>query len=296
MIKITSKATSANLGPGFDCMGICLDLANTLIFEEYDDAIIVNNYADTMKNRQNLIVSSFYKAAEVIGYSPKGLKLSVKTSVPLSRGLGSSATCITAGVLGAYLLAGESVSLNEIFQISAMIEGHPDNVSPNIFGGMTLSYTKDDGSYSYIKFDVDPKYRFVAMIPDFRLSTEKSRQVLPESYSRQDAVFNVSRNAMLIEALQKGNNELLKDALHDKIHQPYRKSLIKNYDEITSMLMENGAIGSYLSGAGPTIMGIVDNEKAYRNISSALRDSEYSRGWNCEMLTIDNDGIMWYTE
>ncbi len=296
MIKITSKATSANLGPGFDCMGICLSLSNTLLFEEYDDAIIVNNYADTMKNRQNLIVSSFYKAADIIGYSPKGLKLSVKTSVPLSRGLGSSATCIAAGTLGAYLLAGENVDLNEIFRISALIEGHPDNVSPNIFGGMTLSYKKDDGSYSYIKFDVDKKYKFVAMIPDFKLSTEKSRQVLPESYSRSDAVFNVSRNAMLIEALRSGNNDLLRDSLHDKIHQPYRKSLIKNYDEITALLLENGAIGTYLSGAGPTIMGIVDSEKAYNNIASALRNSEYKTGWNCEMLTIDNDGIEWFKE
>ncbi len=296
MIKIISKATSANLGPGFDCMGICLDLANTLTFEEYDDAIIVNNYADTMKNRQNLIVNSFLRASDIIGYSPKGLKLNVKTSVPLSRGLGSSATCITAGVLGAYLLSGEKVNMQEIFGISATIEGHPDNVSPNIYGGMTLSYTKDDGSFSYIKFNVDKKYRFVAMIPDFKLSTEKSRQVLPESYTRQDAVFNVSRNSMLIHALQAGDNEVLRDALHDRIHQPYRKSLIKNYDEITSLLLESGAIGTYLSGAGPTIMGIIDSESTFNNISSALRNSNYAMGWNCEMLTIDNDGIEWYTE
>lgn len=296
MIKIISKATSANLGPGFDCMGICLDLSNTLTFEEYDDAIIVNNYADTMKNRQNLIVSSFYRAADIIGYTPKGLKLNVKTSVPLSRGLGSSATCITAGVLGAYLLSGEKADMKDVFGISAVIEGHPDNVSPNIYGGMTLSYTKDDGSFSYIKFEVDKKYRFVAMIPDFKLSTEKSRQVLPESYTRQDAVFNVSRNAMLIHAMQTGDNDVLRDALHDRIHQPYRKSLIKNYDEITSLLLENGAIGTYLSGAGPTIMGIIDNENAFSNISSALRNSPYAMGWNCEMLSIDNTGIEWYTE
>ncbi len=296
MVKIISKATSANLGPGFDCMGICLGLSNTLTFEEYDDAIIVNNYADTMKNRQNLIVSSFLKASDIIGYSPKGLKLSVKTSIPLSRGLGSSATCITAGVLAAFILGGEKVNLDEIFDISAMIEGHPDNVSPNIYGGMTLSYTKEDGKFSYIKFNTDKKYKFVAMIPDFKLSTEKSRQVLPESYTRQDAVFNVSRNSMLIYALQNGDNEVLKDALHDKIHQPYRKSLIKNYDEITSLLLENGAIGTYLSGAGPTIMGIIDSDSSYSNISSALRNSPYSMGWNCEMLTIDKSGIEWYEE
>ncbi len=296
MIKIISKATSANLGPGFDCMGICLNLANILTFDEYDDAIIVNNYADTMKNRQNLIVSSFLQASDIIGYSPKGLKLNVKTSVPLSRGLGSSATCITAGVLGAYLLSGETVNMNEIFRISAMIEGHPDNVSPNLYGGMTLSYTRDDGSVSYIKYKVDKKYRFVAMIPDFKLSTEKSRQVLPESYSRSDAIFNVSRNSMLIHALQTGNNDILKDALHDRIHQPYRKSLIKNYDEITNLLIENGAIGSYLSGAGPTIMGIIDNEAIFGNISSALRNSPYAMGWNCEMLTVDDTGIEWIKE
>ena len=296
MIKIISKATSANLGPGFDCMGICLNLANILTFDEYDDAIIVNNYADTMKNRQNLIVSSFLQASDIIGYSPKGLKLNVKTSVPLSRGLGSSATCITAGVLGAYLLSGETVNMNEIFRISAMIEGHPDNVSPNLYGGMTLSYTRDDGSVSYIKYKVDKKYRFVAMIPDFKLSTEKSRQVLPESYSRSDAIFNVSRNSMLIHALQTGNNDILKDALHDRIHQPYRKSLIKNYDEITNLLIENGAIGSYLSGAGPTIMGIIDNEVIFGNISSALRNSPYAMGWNCEMLTVDDTGIEWIKE
>jgi homoserine kinase len=216
--------------------------------------------------------------------------------VPLSRGLGSSAVCITAGVTGAYLLSGEKFNEDEIFQISAQIEGHPDNVSPNIYGGMTLSYTKSDGTYSHIKFDVDKKYRFVAMIPDFKLSTEKSRKVLPPSYSRQDAVFNVSRNSMLIHALQTGDNDLLREALQDRIHQPYRKSLIKNYDEISDILLSNGAVGTYLSGAGPTIMGIIDNETTYNNIASDLRNSIYSMGWNREMLTIDNKGIEWYTE
>jgi len=294
MYKIVSKATSANLGPGFDCMGICLSLSNTMTFDEYDGAIVVNNHADTVRNRSNLIVSSFYKTAEIIGYEPKGLRLNVKTSVPLSRGLGSSATCICAGVTGAYLLSGQQFTNEDIFEISAMIEGHPDNVSPNIFGGMTLSYTRTDGKYSHVKFDVDPKYRFVAMIPDFKLSTEKSRQVLPQEYSRKDAVFNVARNSMLIEALRSGNNELLREALHDRIHQPYRKSLIKNYDEITGILFSGGAIGTYLSGAGPTIMGCVDSESAFRSIASELRNSPYANSWNCEMYEIDNEGMQYF--
>ena len=204
--KIISYATSANVGPGFDCIGLCLSVFNTFIFSEFDDAVIINNNADTIKNKENLIVKSFYAAAEILGKKFKGLKINVKSNIPLSRGLGSSAACITAGVAAAYLLSGQTPVKSDLYEISAKIEGHPDNVAPNIFGAGTVSYISE-GKYKCMGFKVSDKYKFLALIPDFKLSTQKAREILPDMINREDVVYNLSRVNLLISALQYGNDD-----------------------------------------------------------------------------------------
>ncbi|MFA0816300.1 MAG: homoserine kinase [Anaerofustis sp.] len=289
--KIISPATSANMGAGFDCLGVCLSISNSMVFSEYEDAVIINNHADTIRNKSNLIIKSLYEACDVLGTSVKGVKLDIKTAIPLSRGLGSSASCISAGIAAAYMFAGITPNKSDIFELAAKFEGHSDNVAPNIFGGMTLSYQKSE-QFNCISLSVSKKYRFVALIPDFKLSTQKAREVLPENYRKEDVVFNLSRVGMLISALQSGNNSLLRDALDDRIHQPYRIPLIKGYHEIAAICSQCGAIGTYLSGAGPTIMAITDMDEVPKKIKQSLREKDMN--WQVETLKINAEGLECY--
>lgn len=275
MYKIISPATSANMAAGFDSFGVCFNMDNELYFEEFDGAIVINNHADTFRNKENLIVKSFYKASEILGYSPKGIKIDVKSGIPVSRGLGSSAACITSGVTAAYLLSNNKVNRSEIFEISTQIEGHPDNVAPNLFGGASISYT-DGGKYKTAKFNISDKFYFITMIPQYKLSTQKARSVLPESYSANDCVFNISHAGIMILALISGNEALLADALQDKLHQPYRAPLIEDYEEILRICKNSGAIGCYLSGAGPTMVAIATNERVLPRIKKEFFDNKIS--------------------
>ncbi len=288
MFKIISYATSANVGPGFDCLGICLSAANILHFSEFEDAVVINNHADTLKNRENLIAKSFFKTADILGKKFSGVKIDIKAGIPLSRGLGSSASCITAGAAAACLLSGITPVKSDLFEMAAEMEGHPDNVAPNIFGGGILSYASG-GKYKCLGFKIDEKYRFLALIPNFRLSTQKARAILPETYPREDAVFNVSRVAMLLTAFQFGNDGLLNEALDDRLHQPYRKALIKDYDAVVNICRDCGAVGTYLSGAGPTIMSVVTSDAVPQKIARKL--SESGLNWQPQLRRINNDGI-----
>ncbi len=288
MIEITSNATSANLACGFDCFGISLSMANTFKFEEFDDAIIVNNYADTIRNKENLVIQSLYHTLDVLGKKLKGVRLDIKTGIPLSRGLGSSASCISAGVLAGYLLTGNKPDFDEIFDIACIIEGHPDNLAPNIFGGARMSFNSD-GKFYQTDFIIPEKYVFLAIIPDYTLSTQKSRNVLPDSYSREDVVFNISRAAMLVKGFYSSDDDLIAIALDDKIHQPYRFPLIKNYEQIRKVCMRNAALGTYLSGAGPSIMAICSDKKKAVKIANELSSPSY----RCVVMTLNNMPIQY---
>lgn len=291
MFKIISPATSANLAAGFDSFGICFNIANEIYAEEFQDAIIVNNHADTIRNKENLIVKSFFYGCETLGYKPKGLKLNIRSSIPVARGLGSSASCINAGVTAAYLISGNRVNKSEIFEISTIIEGHPDNIAPNIFGGASISY-KSGNEYKAAKFNVADKFSFVTIIPEYRLSTSKARSVLPQTYSSEDCVFNISHASILALALVSGNESLLKDALFDKLHQPYRSALIENYEKIIEICMAHGALGCYLSGAGPTMIAVTTDTKSIGKLRKAFSDERIQV--NVFVNKINKKGLEYY--
>ncbi len=288
MLTVKAPATTANIAAGFDCFGICLDMNNTYTFDDFEDAIVVNNYADTFRNKENLVVKSFLKTAEIMNKKVNGLKLNIHTEIPLARGLGSSASCISAGVAAAYYYFEKEIDYNDVFYIAAMLEGHPDNVCPSIFGGGCVSYKKD-GIFKHTAFSVPEKYKFIAVIPNYELSTEKARQVLPENCSLQDAVFNISRAALLVKGFITDDTELIRDGLDDRLHQPYRIPLIKNYESVRKAAMENGALGMYLSGAGPTMMVVADNE----NVCGALKKSlfEHNMEFDVRPLCVNNHGL-----
>ncbi|MBQ5671915.1 MAG: homoserine kinase, partial [Oscillospiraceae bacterium] len=229
-MKVTVKvpATSANLGPGFDSFGLALTLYNTITLEETDSGLEFTGCPADYANEDNLIFVSYKAAMDYMGIPAKGLKVDISSEIPISRGLGSSAALLTAGAMGANALHGSPLSLQQILEVTNPIEGHPDNLAPAIFGGMTASMMCGDKPIT-VPCPLHPDWKFLALVPDFPLSTSAARGVLPASYSRADAVYNVGRGALVVKALELGDEALLAMAMDDKIHQPYRRSLIADY-------------------------------------------------------------------
>ncbi len=252
-MKIRVPATSANLGPGFDTLGLALNLYNEYEFIKSDESKIIENDEVSLAV-DNLIYKSFCKTFEKFNKKIIPVTIKVNSNIPRSRGLGSSSSCIVGGIVGAYLILNRTLDRDEILQIASEIEGHPDNVCPAIFGNITVTVNENGEN---IKNIIKPKnnYKFLAFIPDFLLNTSDARKVLPKNYSKEDAVFNISRTALLISSLILGDDENLKISLEDKIHQDYRGKLIPDFDKIFEFLNAN-SLGCYLSGAGPTIMAI----------------------------------------
>lgn len=291
MIKVVVPATSANMGPGFDSLGVALNIYNTFIFEKSNESIEIIGCEPQFSNDNNLVYKSFMETLHIIG-SPlqnPGIKITIDSKIPISRGLGSSSTCIVAGVVAANRLSGNPLTQEEVLKIATEIEGHPDNVAPALFGGVAVSVL-EDGKVYYNEVNVSRGLKFIALIPDFTLSTKEARAVLPETVSLKDAVFNVSRAALLLSALSNGNFELLKVGLNDKLHQQYRGELIPDFHFIFNKCEELGSLGTYLSGAGPTIMTLIqDNNPVFvEKIQESLKS--LSNKWTIKELSIDKKG------
>lgn len=290
MFEIRVPATSANIGPGFDCLGIALNLYNYFYIEEIEDGLIIQGCETEFANENNLVYRSMKKCFEKIGFYPKGVKIDIRSEIPVSRGLGSSAACIIGGIIGANALAGDVLSRDEIFELATEIEGHPDNVAAALFGGLTVSVTEDHRAY-YSKVPIGRGLSFCALIPDFKLSTEKSRAVLPKDIPYKDGVFNVGRVALMLAALMNGEFDLLRIGSRDRLHQPYRGSLIDNYDSIFKKCEELNSKAVFLSGAGPTIMVMLeDTEGFYTHLTEYL--SGLAGNWKAQLLEIDNHGVI----
>lgn len=258
MVKIKVPATSANLGSGFDSLGLALTMYNTIYIEESDHCNIASlDDIAVPTGEDNLIYQSAKRLYEIVGKPFLGLKIRQSNVIPMSRGLGSSSACLVAGLLGANSLLGDPLDQDSILNLAAALEGHPDNVAPAILGGLVTSAVEEGKVYS-VSVPVDPEFKFVALIPEKPLPTSHARSVLPESVSRSDAVYNLSRAALMTAALFSGNFEKLKIATGDRLHQPYRLGLIKGGDAAFRIARELGAYGVYISGAGSTIMAIID--------------------------------------
>ena len=264
--SVKVPATTANLGPGFDCMGLALPIYNTITVEETvmpGTGIEINIIDETnemdvlsIPTDENNIV---YKAIEMlynsIGQTPSELKITINTQIPVARGLGSSASVIVGGLLAANELLGRPADEAALLSIAAEIEGHPDNSTPAILGGVVLSSLEDDGSVVYRKLNFPKDWNITVCIPDYELATNIARSVIPDEIPIRDALFNLKRSAMLIQAINTADKELMRYALQDKIHQPYREKLIPGLKEIKDALKhEENVLGVVLSGAGPSVL------------------------------------------
>lgn len=273
-MKISVPATSANIGSGFDCLGMALNLRN---YFEFDFGIT---------GEENLAVRAYNEACHHLGVIPEEISVNIESQVPRSRGLGSSATCIVAGVVCANERNGKPLSDDEIFELCTRIEGHPDNVSPAIFGGINCS-TIYQGSAKTYKIEHKSNWEFVAMVPDFSMSTKISRVGLPEFISHKRAAENVGSVSFLIGAFLSGDSNLLKIGTRDNLHQPYRLPMISEADKVIELANEAGAIACYLSGSGSTIMAITENSSEFiANIDlSGLKEN-----WDLKALKISDTG------
>ncbi|KRU24555.1 homoserine kinase [Clostridium sporogenes] len=289
MVEVRVPATSANIGPGFDCLGVAVNIYNKFFVEEIEEGIIFEGCADKFKNENNLIYVAMKKCFDKIGYKPTGLRIKIESDIPVSRGLGSSAACVVGGIVSANELAGGALNKKELLDLAVEVEGHPDNVNPAFCGGMTASIS-DNREVIYSKVKVSEGIKFCALIPDFTLSTEKARAVLPKSIDYKDGIFNVGRTALMISALNNGDFHLIKYACKDKLHQDYRAKLIENFYSIKKQCEKLNSLGVFLSGAGPTIMVMLrEEDKDFsKNIKSFLETLKNK--WEVRELNIDKLG------
>jgi homoserine kinase len=290
MVSIEVPATSANMGPGFDCLGVALDLYNCFEIEETASGLEIIGCDELYSNETNLIYTSMQKCFETLNYKPKGLKININSSIPISRGIGSSAACIIAGVTAANELAGGMLTKTQLLEIANVIEGHPDNVTPALMGGMTIA-VQDKGKIYYEKVKID-NLHFCAIIPSFTLSTSEARAALPNKLSYGDAIFNISRATLLVTALANGSYDLIKYACEDALHQPYRSKLIPGYDDIVDKIKDLDCLGVFLSGAGPTIMAIIKStDQNFISDIQGFLDTLKDK-WTVKRLHIDNQGTV----
>lgn len=281
-MKVTVKvpATTANIGPGFDSLGLALPIFNTITVEETimpGTGIEINIIDET--NEQDIISiptdenNIVYKAIELlynsIGQTPSELKITIKTQIPIARGLGSSAAVIVGGLIAANELLGRPADEAALLSVATEIENHPDNITPALVGGFVVSSLEEDGSVVYSKINWPKDWNITVCIPDYELSTSIARSVLPDTVPMKDAIFNLKHVGMLIQAVNSHDEKLMKVALDDRLHQQYREKLIPGLKEIKEALKhEENVMGVVISGAGPSVLVI-----SYGNNLAHIRET-----------------------
>ncbi|NMA96420.1 MAG: homoserine kinase [Clostridiales bacterium] len=296
MIRVTVPATSANLGPGFDCIGMALDISNIIEVEEYGAGglhieLLEGENSSIPMDDSNLIYRSMLSLFDTVGYRPKGIRIRQINNIPMAMGLGSSAACIAGGIVAANHIAGNPLTFQELIDLSSNLDGHPDNVLPALVGGIAVGCIQDKRVY-YSKINA-PKDMCLALItPKYKLLTVKARSVLPEKISLEDSVFNVSRASLLVASLLNGNIDNLSIAMDDRMHQPYRKGLIPGFDFIREKAIECGGKGSFLSGAGPIIIAMVHHkDKCTFEAKMQRWLLELEDSWTLRWANINDEGI-----
>ncbi|RVU55346.1 homoserine kinase [Anaerosphaera multitolerans] len=276
MVTIRVPATTANIGPGYDSQGMALNLYNTFTFEKKDVEV----------DERNLIYRSFKYLYEKNNLKAPYVEIKVSTEIPMSRGLGSSASCIIAGLMAANEMSGLKLDKKEILKYATDIEGHPDNVAPALFGGHITSIVNKQVYYS--RKEVNNNYKLYVLVPDFELRTVEAREVVKKEVKLEDAVSNIARATLISDALYNGDFELLKGAAEDKLHEPYRKNLINDYDYFKKICENNNAV-LFISGAGPSLLVITTKDNS--SISTVLKESNNSEfNWKVYELEVDIEG------
>ncbi|MHB2018172.1 MAG: homoserine kinase [Candidatus Xenobia bacterium] len=265
-------ATSANLGPGFDCLGLAMDLYNEVHVAPAESPswqIDGEGVEELAATPNSMFYRSLKHLFEMAGKELPILAIRQSNKIPLARGLGSSSAAIVAGLMAANRLLGNPFSPEVLLDEANRIEGHPDNVAAALLGGLTVAWTQGRSARA-ISLPFPEDLRMVLGVPDIKISTAEARKVLPAKLPLQDAVFSISRVSLLLASLLSGRLEALADACQDKIHTPYRSKLIPGFNEVVKAAREGGAHGVVISGSGPTILAFAPSNAA-EGVSARMR-------------------------
>ncbi|MCP4726687.1 MAG: homoserine kinase [bacterium] len=296
MIEVRIPASNSNLGAGFDVIGLALKLYLKVRIEKTEknvrEVVFRGEGSGIINNKNNYIIKTLEKVLKKNNITGYGYKITVDNEIPVKAGLGSSGTAIIAGVIAADHIGSLKMQMNDILTEAVMIEGHPDNITPSLMGGMTASMITDPGDVIYHKIKFPGDIKILAVTPEFNVSTKKAREVLPDNYKLEDATFNMQRTAMFLETFRTKKYGMIPHLFQDRIHQEYRAPLIPGLAEILKMKTDSTFLGVFLSGAGPTIGAFVkdDPEKYGKKIVSIFNKMNI----NAEMkiLKADNRGTM----
>ena len=296
MIKIRVPATTANLGPGFDCLGLALKLYLNLEIEEIEKGFVIEYRGEgaekfsVKKKEDTLIWKSMNLALKRTheDIHKKGLEIRVFNEIPITRGLGSSASAIIGGIVGAARLYKVDLTNREMLELALSLEGHMDNIAPALIGGLTLAYKtgREEIRWARIKTPLD--LRIVVVIPEFTLNTKEMRKVLPQKVALSEAIFNLSRSALLVNALQNSDWEVLAEAMEDRLHQPYRAPFIPGIEDMFSHIKETGLAGVALSGSGPSVVSLTKKGRE-EEISKIMKRAFLKAGITCRVLVLEAD-------
>lgn len=293
-VKVRAPATTANLGAGFDSLGAALKLYNYVEAEETDSGLFIE-YTDPASaflptDEKNLVYKSMKYLFDAAGYRSCGLKLRLENNIPVTRGLGSSSACIVGGLIAANELCGKPFSKRELMCMAAKLEGHSDNSTAALAGGFTISVYENEDIF-YYSHPVGEDLKFVLLIPDYAVTTKKARGTLPGQYSLRDVSFNISHAALTVAAILSGEYENLLCAVDDRIHEPYRKTFIEGYQKIHNRLKSYGALGTYISGSGPTMISLVEGDDAEGFMADMQEYMKKSHPtWQIMLAEVDNEG------
>jgi homoserine kinase len=283
MVLVRIPATTANLGPGFDTLGMALNMYNYIYMIETDNDFDIEVTGEgalkVPKDATNLIYRAALKVFQKLNYKPKGLSIKIINNIPLVRGLGSSASVIVGGMVAANYICGNQLTTDEILYMATKMEGHPDNVAPALLGGIIIS-TEINSEIVYRKIKPPNGLNTVVAIPQYELPTKRARNALPAKVPLKDAVYNMSRVGLLILAFINNDMELLRKVMDDRLHQPYRMSLIPGMRKVAKAAKEAGAYSLVLSGAGPTLISFC-KEADVNNIGKAMKNTLNEIGIDC---------------
>ncbi len=301
-VKVKVPATSANLGPGFDSLGIALEIYNEIVIEKnepFSIRIYGEGAEEIVTTEENIVYQSAIKVLNIANKrgcsdeSNESFRISLHNNIPSTRGLGSSSSAVVGGILGMNRLLGNPLSIQELLGIAVKFEGHPDNALPAFFGGLVASMTEEDGTVLWKKKLLPDEWRYVIVIPKCKLSTVKAREILPKTIPMKDAVFNLSRLSLLMIGFETGNYNLVAKSMKDKLHENYRASLIPGMEKAIQASREL-EVPIALSGAGPTVIGIARNELHGSDLAGQMMNIFVKEGIDadCKIVKGNEDGAM----